>query len=321
MIVTCLLIIAGLVLLFFGGEMLVSGAVDIAKKLGMSQMMIGITLVGFGTSTPELVTSLIAVYQEKPGISVGNVVGSNTANILLILGVAALIYPIACDKKGFLRDGGFMMLSSILCLLFIMQGAMGMITGALFLAALVTYIGLSFVMEKKGAAANETEEQRAERLDIAQYALLKNALYFIAGLIMTFIGAKFLVDGSVDIARDFGVDETIIGLTIVAVGTSLPEMAASCIAAFKKQADIAYGNIIGSNIYNILGILGITALLHPFTIPAQIITFDIWVMLGATALLMLFSAAGWKIGRAKGAVFLAGYVAYTLTLIHLAGGF
>ena len=314
-----LFIIGGLVLLFFGGEMLVSGAVNIAKHFGMSELLIGITLVGFGTSSPELMTSILAAYEGLPGIAVGNVVGSNTANILLILGVAALIYPLACDKKTWARDGGFMAAASIAFLGACYFGAMSLWAGIIFLALLVGYITYCVTSELRAVKQGKQEAVETED-DLTKSDITKNFGLFVIGLLLTFAGAHFLVEGSVDLALKFGVSETIIGLTIVAIGTSMPELVASTIAALKKNTDIAYGNIIGSNIYNILGILGITAILHPFEIPAQIFEFDIWVMLGATALLMAFSAHKWLISRWKGVVFLIGYVAYTIILIQMAMG-
>lgn len=316
MIIT-LSLIGGLLLLFYGGDMLVDGAVKIAKHFGMSELLIGITLVGFGTSTPELMTSILAAFDGLPGIAVGNVVGSNTANILLILGIAALIYPLACDKKTWARDGGFMVGASFLFLAACFYGSMTLWMGIVFLATLVSYITYCVVTEIR-AVKNEERVTLDTDKDLTQARLLKNIGWFILGLILTFIGAHLLVNGSVDLARMFGISETIIGLTIVAIGTSMPELVASAVAALKKNTDIAYGNIIGSNIYNILGIMGVTAILHPFVIPQQIMSFDIWVMIGATLLLTLFSAHKWLIHRWKGAVFVTAYVAYIIALIFMA---
>jgi cation:H+ antiporter len=327
-------ILGGLVLLFFGGDLLVSGAVNIAKHLGMSELLIGITLVGFGTSTPELMTSILATFEGQPGIAVGNVVGSNIANIALILGIAALIYPLACDQKAFRRDGTFMVLATLLCLGVCLLGAMTLWMGFIFVAALITYIVTCIVLELKenkaallgvetaggsiidsGAVQSQPETEQPQP---PQKHLAFSFGQFVFGLILTFIGAKLLVDGSIDLARLFGISETIIGLTIVAIGTSMPELVASAMAAFRKNTDIAFGNIIGSNIYNILGILGITAILHPFEVPEQIMELDIWIMLGITALLMIFARWGWVISRWKGGVFLSLYAAYLLLLVLIA---
>lgn len=312
-----LFIICGLVLLFLGGDVLVDGAVNIAKHFGMSELLIGIVLVGFGTSTPELMTSILATFEGQPGIAVGNIVGSNIANIFLILGVAALIYPIACDKKSFKRDGGFMALASLLLLGACFYGAMNIWIGLLFVTLIGGYIGYSVVTEMRAVKAGQ-HAMMEEPTPLDKKELAKNSGQFVIGLLMTFAGAHLLVDGSIDLARIFGISETIIGLTIVAIGTSMPELVASAMAALRKNTGIAYGNIIGSNIYNILGVLGITAILKPFVIPAQIIEFDIWVMLGATALLLAFSAWGWSLSRWKGAVFLGGYGLYSFVLYTMA---
>jgi len=314
-----LLVLVGLVLLFFGGELLVRGAVNIAERLGVSSLLIGLILVGFGTSTPELVTSILAIYENKPGIAVGNVVGSNIANILLILGVAALIYPVSCNKQAFKRDGSFMILAVLAALGVCVMGSMNMVLGGLFVLLLASYIGYSIYSERRAQQQKNVADGVVQR-NISMPLILKDFGIFCVGLILTIIGAKTLVTGSIDLARGFGVSETIIGLTVVAVGTSMPELVASCIAAWKKQSDIAFGNIIGSNIYNILGILGITGLIHPFAVPEQIMDFDIWVMVGASFLLMIFAAWGWSISRVKGGVFLGLYCAYTIALIITAQG-
>ena len=316
---TYLFIVAGLILLFLGGELLVRGAVDLAKKLGVSPLFIGLVLVGFGTSTPELMTSLLAAHEGQPGIAMGNVVGSNSANILLILGIAALIYPLTCDKSGFKRDGTFMALATLALIAACYHGVFGRLEGVLFLTIMAAYIIFSVCMEyRKKPVSDASKINEITELPLVSSMWIKDLTIFVIGLILTFIGAHFLLNGAIDLARGLGVSETIIGLTIVAVGTSLPELVASSVAAFRKQSDIAYGNIIGSNIYNILGILGLTGVLSPFVIPEQISTFDIWIMAAATALLMIFSLWGWKISRWKGAVFLMLYVIYTGYLIMIA---
>lgn len=309
-VVTIALIIGGLVVLFFGGDMLVNGAIRIAKHFGMSELLIGITLVGFGTSTPELMTTILAALDGYPGIAVGNVVGSNIANILLILGITSLVYPLVCDKKTFMRDGSFMVIASLLLLAVCFYGSISLWTGIIFLAALFGYIGYCISTEIKNVS-------KEDKPVIEKGIIAKDFGLFIVGLCLTFAGAHLLVKGSVDLAKMYGISDTIIGLTIVAIGTSMPELVASVMAAIKKKTDIAYGNIIGSNIYNILGIMGLTAIINPFEIPAQIMGFDIWVMIAATALLMVFSAHKWKITRWKGAVFLGGYITYTLALIQI----
>lgn len=315
-----LLVGGGLVLLFVGGEMLVRGAVTTAQRLGVSPMLIGLTLVGFGTSTPELVTSLQAAFMESPGIAVGNVVGSNIANILLIIGLAALIFPIAAPRTAVQRDGGFMIFVSVLFLGIVLYGFLNAIFGAALVALLIAYIVFTYFKERRqpdeAKALYEAELERAEPRPGSVWVALAIA---VVGIALTIAGARFLVDGSIQLARTFGMSETLIGLTIVAVGTSAPELVASLIAALKKHDEIALGNIIGSNIYNILGILGITALIHPLTIPPEIAHLDIWVVLVASILLIVFAWTGGRISRIEGGVLLAGYVAYLTVLAANAG--
>ncbi len=318
MVMTLGLILVGLVLLTVGGEVLVRGASGAARSLGVSPLVIGLTLVGFGTSMPELVTSVQAAFAGAPGIAVGNVVGSNIANILLILGVTALIMPIAVQKESFRRDGAVMLGASLLLVAICLYGNLSTWVGAVFVAGLIGYIGYTFWVERKSEhpahAAEEDGPVKKGWVPIASGVALA-----AVGIAVTILGARLLVDGSVTIARSLGVSDTLIGLTIVAVGTSLPELVTSVIAALRRHADIAIGNIVGSNIYNILGILGVTALIKPIAIPAVITSQDIWVMLAATVGLIALAAWGWVLGRAKGLVLLGAYVAYILVLIWQAG--
>lgn len=306
-------LVLGLVLLVAGGELLVRGAVKLAEKFRISPLLIGLTLVGFGTSTPELVTSLQAALAGSPGIAVGNVVGSNIANILFILGMAALIYPIAVAKGPFKRDGIVLALSSLFCLGAVLSGRLENWMGVIFLLSLAAYIWYAFQQDRKttkAATPNGTEEIP----NPSAGAIALDLVFVISGLAMTMLGARFLVNGAIDLARMFSISETIIGLTIVAVGTSLPELITSVMAALRKQGDIAFGNIVGSNIYNVIGILGVTAIVKPIPVPPEIMRLDIWVMLAATALLFVAAISRWRIGRAEGAIMLLGYAAYVIWL-------
>ncbi len=299
-------LIAGLVLLVAGGESFVRGSVAIAYRFGMSTLLVGLTLVAFGTSLPELVTSIQAALDGAPGIAVGNVVGSNIANILLILGVTAAIYPVAVSKSGLRRDGGALVVASLAALVVVLIGFIGRLAGLIFVLFLIAYIVRSYLMERSTASKEEEAPPQAAR----KANLLVSALLTVAGLILTLVGARLLVSSAVFLATDFGVSETIIGLTVVAVGTSLPELVTSAIAALRRHTDIALGNIIGSNIFNILLILGVTSLIQPIVIPAQIVSFDIWAMLAATALLLVLAYTGRGISRWEGWVFLAAYAGY-----------
>jgi cation:H+ antiporter len=309
---TFLLIIAGLVLLTVGGELLVRGAVSLAERLGVSRLLIGLTLVGFGTSTPELVTSVQAALAGAPGIAIGNVVGSNIANVLLILGLTALIRPVLAAPAAFARDGAMLAIATLLGLGAILLGEVGRTIGIFFIMVLVSYIVVTYRHERR-AAGPSAELHRAEA-DTAPHlrgSALKLTGVVIAGLLLTMLGASWLVRGAIELARGLDVSETVIGLTIVAVGTSLPELVTSIAAARHKHSDVALGNIIGSNIYNILGILGVTAVIHPITVPNQILVLDIWVMLGAVVALFATVLTGWRIIRAEGAALLSLYVVYT----------
>lgn len=312
---TIIFILAGLVLLTVGGELLVRGAVGAARALGVSPLLVGLTIVGFGTSTPELVTSLFAALEEAPGIAVGNVVGSNIANILLILGISALIAPLAVQSVAFRRDGIALGGSALACLAAVQLGVIDQLVGIGLVALLITYIGWAYWNERRTPDAETVMHEHVAADAASGERSLTVALGLaVVGIGATILGAIMLVDGAIDIARAWGASETLIGLTIVAVGTSLPELVACVIAALRRHADVALGNVIGSNIYNVLGILGITAIVHPISVPAEIARLDIWVLLGATALLLLFLRTGWTLKRWEGGVFLTLYLAYVVYL-------
>lgn len=309
----------GLVLLLVGGELLVRGAVASAKAMGVSPLLIGLTLVGFGTSTPELVTSVTAALNGSPGIAVGNVVGSNIANILFILGLSAVIYPMAVNPKGFKRDAIMVSAAALACAGVVLYGRMGVLLGLTFIASLLAYVVFVYQQEKRAPdEAALVAEHRAEDARTGPANILLSLLMAVGGIAITIFGAGFLVDGAIALAKDLGVSDTIIGLTIVAVGTSMPELVTSVMAAIRKHADVAYGNIVGSNIFNVLFILGTTALIQPIDIPQQLARFDIWVMLAATGLLVYFARTGAKLQRWEGGVFIACYAAYTGYLISIA---
>jgi len=312
---TILFLLLGLVLLVAGGELLVRGAVQLAQKFRISPLLIGLTLVGFGTSAPELVTSLQAAFSGSPGIAVGNVVGSNVANILLILGITALIFPVVVARETFKRDGVVLAIGTLMCLGAVLYGQLNPLLGTVFVASLAGYIYFAFRQERQTNAAADAAAGIVNDAPKPSARLIGLDLFLvIAGLALTILGARFLVSSAIEIARDFNVSETVIGLTIVAVGTSLPELVTSVMAALRKHSDIAFGNIVGSNIYNIFGILGVTAIIKPIDVPPQIASFDIWVMIAATVLLFLTATSRWRIGRIEGGVMLAAYVGYSVWL-------
>ena len=298
------LVALGLVALVIGGEGLVRGAVSVARRAGLSPLVIGLTLVGFGTSAPELMTSLVAALDGLPGIALGNVVGSNIANILLILGVAAVIAPmVAGAVLG--RDGWVMLAATAAVIGLILTGTIGLSAGVTLFAALIVYLG--YTLWAGGEADLDTTTPPAP--------IWQGLAYFVAGLVGVVLGANWLVDGASNIARVIGISEAVIGLTIVAVGTSLPELVTSALAARKGQGAIAVGNVIGSNIFNILGILGITATVTPLSVPAEITGVTLWVLGGAALVPMALMLAFGVISRFWGAVMVALYAAYTLYLV------
>lgn len=309
--------LAGLVLLVLGGEAVVRGAVATASRLGISPLFIGIVLVGFGTSTPELVTSLNAALAGSPGIAIGNVMGSNIANILLMLAIGALLLPIHCDPKAFRRDGAVVGLSAAALAAIVFIGRLDAWSGCLFIAALLAYIVFTWIKESStpDEAAKLHEAEAALQMPARPMALPLALGFTIGGIAATVIGAGLLVGAAIELAASAGVSETLVGLTVVAVGTSLPELVTTIIAAMRRQGDVAFGNIVGSNIFNTFGILGVVGLVQPLDVPPEMIELDVWVMLAATTLLLFFAVSGWRISRREGAAMVALYLAYLGVLV------
>jgi len=307
-----LYLIAGLVLLFIGAEGLIRGSSNLAIKIGITPLVVGLTVVAFGTSTPELVVSLKAALLGNSSISLGNVVGSNIANIALILGVASLIRPLDVHAKVIMREIPIMIGISVLLLLLLIDGELGFIDGLIFIVGLIVYLVVNVLIarkEKNPEIDTEFSEGLKSKLGIPVSIIL-----MIAGLGLLILGADLFVQSAVAIAKIFNVSDAIIGLTIVAIGTSLPELITSIVAAYKNEADIAIGNVVGSNVFNILGILGITALIIPIS-SVGISYVDLVVMLFAAIILFPLSRTGFSISRWEGAFLLAGYAGYIYYLI------
>lgn len=306
-----LLVTLGVALLTSGGEALIRGSLAAARKMNVSPLLSGLLIVGFGTSAPELVVSVDAALSERPDIAIGNVVGSNISNILLILGLCALITPLAVRPLVLRRDSVTVVAASILFLILVGGNALVRSDAAIFLLALVAYLLWAYWTERSGVAPS-AELHKAEEQELT--ALPKTTLWIVMavvlGLVLLIAGSQVLLRGAVGIAESFGVSEAVIGLTLVAVGTSLPELSISVIAAFRRHADVAIGNILGSNIFNLLGILGISALLQPLPVPARILQFDQWVMLGTSLVLLIFLYTGRQLSRLEGGILLLGYGAY-----------
>lgn len=309
-------LLAGLFLLLAGGDLFVRGAVGVAQRFKVSPLLIGLTLVGFGTSLPELFASLEAARIGSPGIAVGNVVGSNIANILLILGLSALITPLGVARGSLRRDGPVLIVTSVLTIAICLFGRIERWWGLMLLTLLLTYVVHAYLSERRQA------DGRA-RLHLAEAAEIKplatalpaRLAVTLGGLTGIILGAGLLVDGAIVLARAFGLSEAVIGLTIVAVGTSLPELATSLIAALRRHGDVALGNVVGSNIFNLLGILGATAVFRPIAVPSEIARFDNWIMLAATGLFILFATTRSQVERWEGGVLLASYLAYVTVLL------
>lgn len=295
-------LLGGIIALFFGGEALVRGNVDIARRMAIPPLLIGLTVVGFGTSAPELLVSVDAALRGVPDIALGNVLGSNIANVLLIAGLSAMVWPIRITGDTLRRDTAAMILAGLMLIPLFATGQVGRPAGLALMAGLIFYLVLAY--RQAGQAAPEEADAKPPA------AMLVSALWVIGGLVALIVGARFLVDGAVSIARDFGLSEAFIGLTIVAVGTSLPELATSLVAAFRKQSEIAIGNIIGSNIFNILGILGVTALIAPIPVAGRFLYFDLPVVIAAAIVLTGFLLSRPAIGRWAGFAMLVGYASY-----------
>lgn len=322
MMSTYLFILIGFLLLVVGGEFLVRGAVNVASRLGVSPLVIGLTLVGFGTSTPELVTSVQAALAGSPGIAFGNIVGSNIANILLILGASAIVFPIAVSSAALRRDGAIMVLVAVAFAGLAALLPMGRGLGLVFVLALALYIFMAFRQESTARPADHGAafdkglalQQADPALAPSEKSLVSQLLLSLTGLLLVVGGGYLLVTGAVALARSLEISETVIGLTVVAVGTSLPELVTSVVASVKRQSDVAFGNIVGSNIYNILGIGGVTAIIQPSEVPAEIVSFDNLVMVGVSILLIIVATSGARIVRGEGALMLGGYGAYVYAL-------
>ena len=305
--------------LYYGAEWLVGGGSKTAKKLGISPLIIGLTLVAYGTSAPELVVSVDSALAGQGGISIGNVVGSNICNIALILGLCAVITPLTVNRAMLKSDVPVMALTAVaFCLIYWWQDGIGRIGGAILFAGFVLYNAKVIIGAKKEAALNRSVETAPEEDgDKAEKPLYLYLLLAALGLVVLVLGSKAFLRGAVEIAKLTGLSETVIGLTIVAVGTSLPELATSVVAAIKGERDIAIGNVVGSNIFNILLIMGVAPLITPLT-GANIQPMDLIALLATTFLLIPFMITGFRLNRVEGVILLAMYGAYTAWLISCA---
>lgn len=305
MLINIVLLVMGIVVVLKGADWLTDGAVNIASRFGVSQMVIGLTIVAMGTSMPELCVSMVSALKGTPDLAVGNVVGSNTLNTLLIVGCSALVAPIMVKRSSVRRDIPFAVLASLLMLIFCLDGGIGRLDAALLFILFAVFM---FVTVKYGK--NEgTETKTTEMAPLGKAALL-----LVVGLVCLILGSNLFVDNASFVASTLGVSDAVIGLTIVAGGTSLPELATSMVSAKKGNSDIAIGNVIGSNVFNILMIIGVTGLVKPMHIKG-ITSLDLIVMLGSMLLLWFFCRTTYKVKRWEGAVLAISYIAYIAWLI------
>ncbi len=314
--VAWLALAGGLVMLSGGGEFLVAGATKLARRLGMTSLLIGLTVVAFGTSTPELFVGLIALFQDHADIMVGNVVGSNIANIGLILGLSALLAPLAVAYRTISTELYLVLAFSLALFVIAWQGVFGRLLGGIFIAVLMLYTYLVYRLaagrKRRDSDCGCSPDQTSRK---AKYSYRYILFLMACGFLLLAIGSKVFISAAVDVARYLGLNELIIGLTLAAVGTSLPELA-SCFAALRRrQTDLLVGNIIGSNLFNILMVLGCGAIARPFSLSPSLLTRDLPVMFAFSAVLIPILAIGHKLTRLHGLLFLAAYGAYIIILI------
>lgn len=303
-------VVGGFIILVVAAELMVRGAVVLADRMGVSPMVIGMTVVAFGTSAPELVVSLNAALSGASGLAIGNIVGSNIANIWLILGAACLITPILVKPDAMTRDVVLLVGGSFLFMLFAMTGELDLVAGVVMLAVFIGFLLASYF---RGGDPDVAKEQ-AEEIEEMEKGFIKSipiaVVAAILGVVGLAFGADMLVDGGSEIARSFGVSEEVIGLTLFAFGTSLPELAASIVAAYRGHPDVAIGNVIGSNVFNMLFVGGVVAVVTTVPVGNQVMTFDIWVMIVATIMLLPVLIDRMKLSRGIAAVFFVLYLGY-----------
>ncbi len=316
---TWLMLFAGLVLLVIGADTLVKGAARLASSFGVPTLVIGLTVVAFGTSAPELAVSVKAAYAGQAELAIANAVGSNIFNVLFILGVSALIMPLVISKQLIRQDVPIMVLVSVLAFLFVLDGQISRIEAGALFVGLLAYTGFLFYQGKSQGASDEGDDEVAELLKEPK-PMWQSLALVVGGLVLLVLGARWLVQSAVELATAWGVNEAVIGLTIVAAGTSLPEVVTSVIATIRGERDIAVGNVVGSNIFNILCVLGLSGLVSPTPLlaGAQMTAIDIPVMVAVALLCVPFFFAGAILNRIEGALFLLCYVAYTWFLVALA---
>lgn len=321
MLISCLFVIVGLAILVYGADLFVAGAAGLARQLGMPPLIIGLTIVGFATSAPEIMAGSVSAWQGRTAIAIGNALGSNIANIGLVLGISALLLPITVASGTLKREYGLMLLSVLLAFLFMLDGHLSRVDAALLLGLLLLFIGAIVWIAKHSREDDPLEAEFSQAVTGAR-APAAASLKLLAGLALLLAGAELLIRGAVYIAGALGVSELVIGLTIVAIGTSLPELAASIVSIIRKEADIAIGNIIGSNMFNMLAVLGIPGLIQPADFERAVLLRDFPAMIGLCLLLgiLVFITGRGRLRRAEGAVLFLCFAAYQCILFWQVAG-
>ena len=311
-------IIIGFGLLVWGAERFVHGAAAIAQNFGVSPLIIGLTVVGIGTSAPEILISIVAAYQGNPALAVGNALGSNITNIALVLGITAIVIPLTVKSETLRREYPIMFIIMLVALMLVMDNHLGQMDGVILISGL--FVMLYWMIQQGKKQKRDPMEKEFEQ-EIPDISTQKALIWFFIGLVLLIVSSRGLVWGSVNIAKAAGISDLVIGLTIIAIGTSLPELAASIVSALKKEPDIAIGNIIGSNMFNLLVVFGIPGLMSPHTIDSAILERDFPFMIGLSIALFM-TAYGFKgegrINRYEGGLLLGGYIAYMVVLYYTA---
>lgn len=310
MILDIVWIVIGLATLIIGGEFLVKGAVGLATKARLSTLVIGMTVVSFGTSAPELLVSLKAAYQDVPEIAIGNVIGSNIANIALVLGLTVIIFPMPVSRNSLIFDWPMMMLASILFVVFSFNLQIERIEGAVLFTILVGFIYFLIRNSRKNKKSKETNDSsEAVKVNVA-----KSVGFILIGLLGLYFGAKWLIEGAKSLGESAGLSKHVIAITIVAFGTSVPELVTSVVAAYRKEMDISVGNLIGSNIFNIMSVIGLTAIVSPIRVDESVVRWDMIWMLAIALILLPMMWYKRKIGRISGIILLTAYFVYIYLL-------
>ncbi len=314
MILSFVFLLAGLMLLLLAGDYLVKGAVGLAEQLGISPLVIGLTIVAFGTSAPELFISVEAAIGGSAGISIGNVVGSNIANVLLVVGLPALFAPVCANEPGIRRNAVVMIALTLVFMLMLFDGVISRFEGGILFALILAYVIWQFGSARTNRRRSDPADDYHDEIGTTPTDWSRIGYYIVGGMIGLPLGAHLTITGALDIALAFGVSEAAIGLTIVAIGTSLPELATSFMATLRGRSAVAVGNVIGSNIFNIACIMGVTALIVPLDVPARVISIDMWVMLATSVVMAVFALAHLTARKMLGLAMTGTFTVYVISV-------